>query len=55
MDTVDCVKGWLTSFSAKYNPAFVPAEACDHASRLPMPTSNEKGIRNFTEAASQSQ
>jgi hypothetical protein len=55
MDVVGCEKGWLTSSIAKYNPALVPAEPLDHARWLPMPISNEKGIRNFTDAASQSQ
>jgi hypothetical protein len=50
-----CLKGWLTSSIAKYNPAFGPAELRDHAKWLPMPASNENGIRNFSDAVSQSQ
>src|SRR6267378_2358834 len=55
MDIVGCVNGWLTSSIAKYKPAFVPAELRDHGRWLPMATSNENGIRNFTDAASHSQ
>jgi hypothetical protein len=54
-DIVGCVKGRLTSSIAKYKPALVPAESRDHARWLPIPTSREKGIRNFTDAANQSQ
>jgi hypothetical protein len=53
-DIVGGVKGWLTSSIAKYNPAFVPAESRNHAKWLPRPASKEKGIRNFSDAASQS-
>jgi hypothetical protein len=49
-----CVKGWLTSFSAKYNPGFVPGKLGIQARWLPMPTKKEKGIRNLIDAASQS-
>jgi len=54
-EIVGCVKGRLTCSIAKYKPAFVPAVTCDHVRWLPRPTSKEKGIKNFTDAASQSQ
>jgi len=53
IDVAGCVKGWLTSSIAKYSPEFVPAELRDQARWLPMPASNEKGIRNFSDAANQ--
>src|SRR6516225_7019598 len=46
-------KGWVTSSIATYNPAFTPAELRAHGRWLPSPTRKEKGMRNFTEAASQ--
>jgi hypothetical protein len=52
---VDGVKGWLTCSIATYSPACIPAELRGHGRWLPIATSNDKGIRNFTEAASQSQ
>jgi hypothetical protein len=55
IDIVGCVKGWPTSSIAKYSSVLVPLEPSDHARWLPTATSTENGIRNFTDAASQSQ
>jgi hypothetical protein len=52
---VDGTKGWLTCSIATYSPAFILAVPRGHGRWLPIVTSNDKGIRNFTEAANQSQ
>src|ERR1700751_1210236 len=52
---VAVVKGCETSCIVKYSPACGPVAARVQASWLPTATSSEKGIRNFSEAASQSE
>src|ERR1700691_2053725 len=47
------VKGWPNSFIAEYNPFPALREKYGLARRLPRLIKSEKGIRNFSDAASQ--